>query len=168
MRSEQPLNRASKLAPTLLSPAGVTRAFHVGGVAQQGQHPRLANLAQPGQVHHPALDGGGVDLEVAGVDHRPHGALDRKADRVRDGMVGVDELHGELARLYRLAGLTGNHLRFVQQMGLFQLEPYEPRRHPGGVDGGVNVPEHIGQRADVVLVHVGRKMPRSRSWFLMR
>ncbi len=50
--------------------AGIAGALHVGGVGQQGQHALLAQLAQPGQVDHAALDGGGVDLEVAGVDAR--------------------------------------------------------------------------------------------------
>ena len=37
---------------------------------------------------------------------------------------------------------------------LLQLEPDEPRREAGAVDGDVDLLEHIGDRADVILVAV--------------
>ena len=135
--------------------AGVARALHVGGVGQQGQHPLLAQLAQPGQVHHPALDGGGVDLEVAGVDDGTHRALDGEGHRVGDGVVHVDELHRELARLDHVPRLAGDQLGLVQQAVLLQLQLDQARAHAGGVDGGVDGPQHIGDGPDVVLVAVG-------------
>ena len=100
---------------------GKAGALHVGGVGQQGQHALLAQLPQAAQIHHAALDGGGVDLEVAGVHHRAHTALDGEAHRVGDGVVGVDELHGELARPDHLARLAGDELGLVQQAVLLQL-----------------------------------------------
>ncbi len=78
---------------------GVAGALHVGGVAQQGQHALFAQLPQAGQVHDLALDGGGVDLKVTGVDHGAHGALDGKAHGVGDGVVDVNEFHGEFPGL---------------------------------------------------------------------
>ena len=135
--------------------AGVAGALHVGGVGQQGQNALVAQLAQAGQVDHAALDGGGVDLEVAGVDAGAHGALDGKGHRVGDGVVHVDELHGEFARLDHISRLAGDELGLAQQAVLLQLQLDEPRAHAGGVDGGVHRAQHIGQGPDVVLVSVG-------------
>ena len=137
--------------------AGVAGALHVGGVAQQGQDPFLAQLAQAGQVHDLPLDGGGVNLKVPGVDHHAHRALDGEAHRVGDGVVGVDELHGKLPRLDHVPGLAGDQLGGVQQLVLLQFQAHQPQGHPGGVDRGLEGPQHIGQRPDVVLVPVGEK-----------
>ena len=136
---------------------GVARPLHVGGVAQQGQHPLLPQLAQPGQVDHAPLDGGGVDLEVAGVDDGADGGLDGEGHGVGDGVVDVDELHGEFARLDHLAGLAGDELGLVQEPVLLQLELHQARGHAGGVDGGVDAPQQVGDGADVVLMAVGEE-----------
>ena len=135
--------------------AGKAGALHVGGVGQQGQHPLLAQLAQAGQVHHPPLDGGGVDLEGAGVDTGAHGALDGKGHCVGDGVVHMDELHAELARLHHVPGLAGDELGLGQQAVLLQLQADQAHAHAGGIDGGVDGAQHIGQGPDVVLVSVG-------------
>ena len=136
---------------------GVAGALHVGGVAQQGQDPLLPQLAQPGQIDHAALDGGGVDLEVAGVDHGADGALDGEGHGVGDGVVDVDELHRELARLHHLAGLAGDELGLVQEPVLLQLQLHQTGGHAGGVDGGVDAAQQVGDGADVVLVAVGEE-----------
>ena len=67
----------------------------------------------------------------------------------------MDELHGKTPRLDHLARLAGDELGAVQQAVLLQLQLDEPRRHAGGIDGGVDGTQHIGQRPDVVLVAVG-------------
>ena len=85
----------------------------------------------------------------------PTGGLDGEAHRVGDGVVGVDEFHGEFARADDLARLAGNELGLVQQAVLLQLQPDQPRGHAGGVNWGVDGAQHIGQRANVVLVAVG-------------
>ena len=108
---------------------GVPRPLHVGGVAQQGQDPLLA--------HDGGLDGEG------------HG--------VGNGVVDVDELHRELARLHHLAGLAGNELGLVQEPVLLQLQLYQAGGHTGGVDGGVDAAQQVGDGADVVLVAVGEE-----------
>ena len=87
----------------------------------------------------------------------PTRALDGEAHRVGDGVVGVDELHGELARLDHLARLAGDELGLVQQAVLLQLQLHQPRGHAGGVDGHVDIPQQIGDGADVVLVSVGEE-----------
>ena len=134
---------------------GKAGALHVGGIGQQGQHPLLAQLAQAGQVGHATLDGGGVDLEVAGVDAHPQGAADGKGHRVGDGVVDVDELHRELARPDGLTRLAGHQLHLVHQAVLLQLQADQSRGHSGGIDGGVDVPHEIGDAPDMVLVAMG-------------
>ena len=136
---------------------GKAGALHVGGVGQQGQHALFAQLSQPAQVDHPALDGGGVDLEVAGVDHGAHSALDGEAAGVGDGVVHVDELHRELACLHGLPRLAGDELGLVHQPVLLQLELHQSGGHAGGVDGGVHIPQEVGKGPDVVLVPVGKE-----------
>ena len=69
----------------------------------------------------------------------------------------MDKLHTELSSLYHLTGLTGDELGLVQQAVLLQLQLHQPRRHAGGVDGGVDAPQEIGDGADVVLVAVGEE-----------
>ena len=139
-------------AALALSEAG---ALHVGGVAQHGQHALVAQLAQAGQVGHAPLDGGGVDLEVAGVEAHPDGGADGEGHRVGDGVVDVDELHAEPARLDRLPRLAGDELHLVAQPVLVQLQLNEAGRHPGGVDGGVHVPHEVGDGPDVILMAMG-------------
>jgi len=139
--------------------AGIAGTLHVGGVGQQGQHPLVAQLAQPGQVDHAALDGGGVNLEVTGVDAGSHRALDGKGHRVGNGVVHMDEFHGEFAGLDHVARLAGDDLGLVQQPVLLQLQADQAGAHPGGIDGGVQGAEDIGQRADMVLVSVGDENP---------
>ena len=67
----------------------------------------------------------------------------------------MDELHREGPGLHHIPRLAGNDLRFVQQAVLLQLQPDQPRGHAGGVNWGVDGAQHIGQRANVVLVAVG-------------
>ena len=103
--------------------------------------------------------GGGVNLKVPGVDHHAHGTLHREADRVGNGVVGVDELHGELARLDDVPCLAGDQLSGIQELVLLQLQAHQAQGHPGRVDGGVEGPQHVGQGANVVLMPVGEKDP---------
>ena len=134
----------------------MARHLHVGGVAEQGQHALVAQLAQAGNVDHAAGDGGQVDLEVAGVDHGAQGRLDGQGHRVGDAVVHMDELHREAAQPEGGAGLLGKDLGVIQQLMLLQLQLHQGRRQRGGVDGDVQLLEHIGHRADVVLVAVGQ------------
>ena len=134
---------------------GEAGALYVGRVGAQAQDPLLAQLAQAGQVDDLPVDGGGVDLEVAGVDHRPHPRVDGKGHRVGDGVVHVDELHLEFPGPHGLPRLNGDEPCGADQPVLLQLQLDEPRREPCAVDGQVDLLEHIGDRADVVLVSVG-------------
>ena len=100
---------------------GVALPLHVGGVRQKRQHALISQLAQPRQIHH-AVVGSGVDLEVAGEYHCTHGGADGEGYRVGDGVVHVDELHGEASGLHHVTGLVGDELDLVCQPVLFQLQ----------------------------------------------
>ena len=124
---------------------GVAGALHVGGVRQQRQHALLAQLAEPRQIDDLAVDGCGVDLEVAGVDHGAQLRVDGEGHGVGDGVVHVDELHLELSGLHRLPGLHGHQLRAVQQAVLLELQPDQPGGEAGAVNGQVDLLEDIGR-----------------------
>ena len=133
---------------------GVALPLHVGGVRQHRQHALISQLAQPRQIHH-AVVGSGVDLEVAGEYHRTHGGADGEGYRVGDGVVHVDELHGEASGLYYVTGLVGDELDLVCQPVLFQLQLNKTAGHGGAVDGAVHVPHGVWDGTNVVFVAVG-------------
>ena len=134
---------------------GVARALGVGGIAQQGQHALLPQLGQAAQVDGRAVHGGVVHLEIAGVDDGAHRGFDRQGACPRDGVVHVDELHGEAARMDHVA--FGDHVQRsnVLQPVLLQLVLAQRQRQFRAVDRGGQVAQHVGHRADVVLVAVG-------------
>ena len=134
---------------------GVAGTLHIGGVGKQRQNALLTQLAEAGQVDDLAVDGRGVDLEVAGVNDGAHPRVDGEGRRVGDGVVHMEELHLELAGLHSLARLHGDELGGVQQSVLLQLQLDEPGGEAGAVDGGVDLLEDVGNGTDVVLVPVG-------------
>ena len=139
----------------LLFGHGVARALGVGGIAQQRQHALLPQLGQPAQVDGRAVHGGVVHLEVAGVNDGAHRGFDRQGAGPRDGVVHVDEFHGKAARLDDVA--LGDHVQrgHVLQPVLLQLVLAQRQGQLRAVDRRGQVAQHIGHRADVVLVAVG-------------
>ena len=134
---------------------GIPGPLHVSGVRQQGQDPLLPQLAEAAQINHVPINGGGVNLEVAGVDEHAHAGVDGESHGVSDGVVDVDELHVELAHLDHFAGLHGDQFGLLEEAVLLQLQLDEPRRQPGAVYRHVYLPEDIGDGPDMVLVAVG-------------
>ena len=99
--------------------------------------------------------GGGVDLEVTGMDDGAHLGVDGESHGVGDRVVHMDELHGELARPDALACLHSDELGGLHQLVLLQLQLDEAGGEAGAVDGHVDLLEDVGNGADVVLVAVG-------------
>ena len=133
----------------------IARTLHIGGVGQQRQHALLAQFAEAAQIDHLAVDGRGVDLEVAGVDNDAHAGVDRKGYGVGDGVVDMDKFHIEFTGADHLARLNGDELDGLGKAVLLQLELDQPRGQACAVDGHIHLLEDIGDRADVVLVSVG-------------
>ena len=94
---------------------GIAGALHIGGVRQQRQHALPAQLAEAGQINDLAVNGRGVNLEVAGVHHRAHAGVDGEGHRVGDGVVHMNELHLELSCPDGLARLHRDELGGLQQ-----------------------------------------------------
>ena len=68
----------------------------------------------------------------------------------------MDELHREAAQPERGPRLFGENLGVIEQLVLFQLQLHQGRRQRGGVDGNVQLLQHVRHRADVVLVAMGQ------------
>ena len=69
----------------------------------------------------------------------------------------MNKFHGEFPGLHDVPGLAGDELGAVEQLVLLQLQAHQPQGHPGGIDGGLEGPQDVGQGADVVLVPVGEE-----------
>ena len=89
------------------------------------------------------------------IDHA-HRRVDGEGHGVVDGVVDVNQLHAEAARLEGVAGLVGNELGGAQQMVLLQLELDQSGGQARRMDGGMHLLQDIGQRADMILVAVGQ------------
>ena len=134
---------------------GVSGALHIGGVGQQGQNALVTQGTEAGQVDDLPVDGGGVDLKVAGVDNGAHAGADGEGHGVGNGVVHMDELHLELAGPDGAARLHGDDLGGVQQAVLLKLQLNKSGGEAGAVDGHIHLLENIGNGPDVVLVAVG-------------
>ena len=80
----------------------------------------------------------------------------------------MDELHLEFACPDGLPRLHGDELGGAHQPVLLQLQFDKPRREFRAVDGQVDLLEHIGDGADVILVAVGDEQTRRRLRFFTR
>ena len=67
----------------------------------------------------------------------------------------MDEFDGEDTQTEHTAGLFGKDLGIAEQIMLLPLQLPQRRRERGGVNGNVQLPQHIGYGADVVFVPVG-------------
>ncbi len=86
---------------------GVAGAVGVGGIGKQQQDAALAVVGQGVQIEELVVGGGGIDLEIAGVDDDAERRGDGQGHGADDGVRDVDELDLERADLQDLApGLT--------------------------------------------------------------
>jgi len=112
-------------------------------------------LSQLGQVGGSAIYWGMVELEVAGVDHGPGGCVQGDPGGIRDGVGYPEKLGADTSQNDFLARFNDVQLGPVQRAALFQANSNQPVSQPGGVDGGPQRGEQVGQRADVVFVPMG-------------
>ena len=132
--------------------------FPIGSYYCNGQFVRYCDIADTPaytQDELPEILANIREKLVAGVDDGAHLSVDGESHGVGDGMVHMDELHGELACPDALARLYGDELGGFHQLVLLQLQLDETGGEAGAVDGHVDLLEHIGDGADVVLVAVG-------------
>ena len=62
----------------------------------------------------------------------------------------LEAAHGEAVSRFELL-----QIRDIQEPVLLQLHLYQSQGQRGGVDGGGNILQHVGQSADVILMPVG-------------
>ena len=83
--------------------------------------------------------------------------MDAEGDGVGNGMVHVDEFHGEAAGLDQIAGLVGDQTDRVGQTVLLQLEADQTVGQSRAVDRRVGGLEDVGDGPDVILMAVGNE-----------
>ena len=94
---------------------GVAGTVGVGGIREQQQHAALAVIGQRVQVEKFVVGGGGIDLEIAGVDDDAEGSRDGQGHGAHDRVRDVNELDLERADLDDLFGLDLDELRTLVQ-----------------------------------------------------
>ena len=129
--------------------------LRIGGITHQRQDAFLPQLRKALQIDGVSEDRRVVHLEIPCVHHHPHRGIDGQGRRVHDAVVGLDELHAEVAQVDGLPELHHFPLRPSGQLMLLQLVLDDAHGEPGGIDGHIDFPEHIGKRPDMVLMAVG-------------
>src|SRR6266540_4723078 len=138
-------------SPHLHFRARVAGPVRVGGVGAEHEHPLLAQLGEPPVVGQLAVEWARVELEVAGVDDRAGGRVDRQADTVDDRVRHADRLDAEGTGLDALAWSYGPEVRRLGEPVLAQPLRDQRQRQGGAVHGHRRLAEEIRQRADVIL-----------------
>ena len=151
------LEQAAERLGDLLFAHRVAGTLDVGGIRQQREHALIAPCGQRAQVRHLTVDGGVVDLKVAGDDHRAGRAGNRHGHRAGDGMAYLDKLNRERADLHRIPRLYHVQLDAGNIM-LRQLAAYERAGQLRAIGRRGYAREHIRHRADVILVSVGKQI----------
>ena len=128
----------------------------VGRVAAEQQQAFAADLGQARDVGRAAVDRGLVELVVAGHQHRADLGGDQDAAHVGDRVREVDQLELERAALDLLPRRQLLQRR-VGELVLVELGADHADRQQAAVDHRrhADLAQHVGQRADVVLVAVG-------------
>ena len=134
---------------------GVAVAVAVGRIGKQQQHAALAVVGQRMQVEQFVVGGGGIHLEIAGVDDDAEGRSDGESDGADNRVGDVDELDLERADFDDLLGRDLDQDGIALQVVLFQ-PPLDQRQREGrAIDRNVDIAEEIRDGADVVFVTVG-------------
>jgi hypothetical protein len=146
--------RLSRLGDLALALA-VAGLGGVGGVGDDRQHPRVAQLGETMEVGRVLVHRRQVELEVAGVHQRAVGRVDGDGGGVGDAVGDAQEFHFHLADADLLAELDGVQLHFGREMILLQALFHHGHGEPGAVARRVmEGREQVLRRADVVEVPV--------------
>jgi hypothetical protein len=107
------------------------------------------------QVEQLVVGGGGIDLEIAGVDDDAERRGDGQRHGADDGVRDVDELDLERADLDDLLGLDRMKTGLLLELVLFQPPVHQRQREGGAIDRHVDIGQEIRDGADVVFMAVG-------------
>ncbi len=128
---------------------------HVRRIADHGQHALVAQLADGGGVGDLAQQRVGVDLPVAGVQHRAQRRLDRQAVGLGDRVGKRDQGQLERTQLERAAQRHLGDGGLVQAAALTQLLAQQEGGERRGVDRRLQPRPQPAHGPDMVLVGVG-------------
>jgi hypothetical protein len=129
-------------------------ALDVGGVGEEREDAFVAVAREGVKIESGAVDGGLIDLEVAGVDDDAERCANGEGDAV-DGAVGYgDKLDFERSDFDEAARCDFTKRGGIEQAGFFEALFDEREREAGAVDGDVDVTKDVRQRADVIFVAV--------------
>ena len=137
--------------------SGIPFPLHISGIAQKRQNSLVSQRSQPGQVRDAAGDRRGIDLKVSCHNDSSHRSVDGERNRVGNGVVHVDKLHLKAPRFHGVPGLMGEDRGGFQQTVLLQLDLDQAGGQSGGMQRSIDLLEHIGYAADVVLMAVGEE-----------
>ena len=133
-----------------------SRALCVGGLAHEQKHALSAYLAKARDVHHLAVDGCDVKLEVTRVNDNTERRSYRKTAGVCDGVICVNELDCELTEANGLPRLYAVELRRYGKHVLRKLVFNNSERKIRSVYGRIYLAQNVRYRSYVVLVSVGK------------
>ena len=128
--------------------------FHVGRIRQQGQNALPAAAGETVDVGPHAEHPGVADLEITGVDDPPHRGLDRKPHPVDHAVADPDKLQLEGAQAKLLAGADLVEPGRGQKVLLFEPVPNHAEGKGGAEHRGVDDPQQVGKRPDMIFVSV--------------
>src|SRR5664279_686563 len=107
------------------------------------------------QVEEAVVRGGGIDLEVAGVEQGAERRVNGQRHAVHQAVRDLDGIDRERPDLKALAGSDLVEHGIVQLTMLFQFAFHIGQGEFGAVDRDVQLGEEPGQRSDVIFVAVG-------------
>src|SRR2546425_6004531 len=122
----------------------------VRAVAEERQDSLVAAAREGVHIERGAIHRRVVDLEVAGVEDHPERRADRERDTIDRAVRDADEFNFIWANLDAPAGENFAQRNFVEQGGFFEALLYQSESEARAVDRHVEIPQNIGQGADVV------------------
>ena len=129
-------------------------SLRICGVAQKGKNSLSSQFRKSLQIDRVAVYRRVVDFEVACVDHDAGRCIERKGCRIHDAVIGLDKLDAETSKVHGRAEAHDLSLGRLQHSPLSELVLNDAHSQPGGKNGHIDLLQHIGQRADMVLVTV--------------
>jgi hypothetical protein len=113
----------------------VAGALDVGRVLKQGQDAALAVFGEGVEIEGVAVDGGEIDLEVAGMDDDADGGFNGQGYAIDQRVSDADGLDGERAEGEFFFRRDLDEGGFVEEVMLFKLALDVGQGELGGIDG---------------------------------
>ena len=148
---------ACKRGANRLFRGGMSGTLGVGRLAHQHKYTTLTKLAQANNIHHFAINGGGVEFKVTRVQNCSKRSVQSNGTGIGNGVVDVDEFRGNATKLNGVTCIDYTQIRLPREGMLFQLVSNDSKRERCAVNGNVDAAKQIGNSADVILVPVCQK-----------